>query len=80
MIDFNKEVIYVTTEWVGEYSTIGTNAIVLPNRSIGKNSYVGAGAVVTKNVEDNSVVVGNPARFLKLYQPEFLQKIIDKIG
>ena len=40
---------------------IGSNVSVLPVR-IGKNSIVGAGAVVTKHIPENSVVIGNPGR------------------
>jgi len=43
---------------------IGTKAIILPNVTIGKNSIVGAGSVVTKNVPPNSVVAGNPAKVI----------------
>jgi len=43
---------------------IGSNATILPVR-IGKNSVVGAGAVVTKDVPANSVVAGNPARVIR---------------
>jgi UDP-2-acetamido-3-amino-2,3-dideoxy-glucuronate N-acetyltransferase len=45
-------------------ASIGSNATLLPV-IIGKKSIVGAGAVVTKDVPDNCVVVGNPARILK---------------
>ena len=50
---------------IKKYASIGANATILPDLIIGKNSIVGAGAVVTKNVPDNSIVVGNPAKFLK---------------
>jgi len=42
-----------------------TGASVIPTITIGSNSIVGAGAVVIKDVPDNVVVVGNPARVLK---------------
>lgn len=42
--------------------SIGAGACVLPGVEIGENAVVGAGAVVTKNVAADSVVVGNPAR------------------
>jgi sugar O-acyltransferase (sialic acid O-acetyltransferase NeuD family) len=50
---------------VGNFASIGANATILPDISIGENSIIGAGAVVTKDVPSNSVVVGNPARFLR---------------
>ncbi len=43
---------------------IGSKSLILPGVVIGKNSIVGAGSVVTKNVPDNTVVAGNPARFI----------------
>ncbi|MEN2768089.1 N-acetyltransferase [Ornithinibacillus xuwenensis] len=43
---------------------LGNNATLLPGIIIGKNAVVGAGSVVTKDVADNQVVVGNPAREL----------------
>jgi acetyltransferase-like isoleucine patch superfamily enzyme len=44
---------------------IGMNATILPFVTIGERSLVGAGSVVTHDVPDGIVVVGNPARFLK---------------
>lgn len=43
---------------------IGVNATLLPHIVIGENVLVGAGSVVTKDVPDNSVVYGNPARVM----------------
>jgi len=45
---------------------VGANATILPGVVIGVNSLVGAGSVVTKDVPDNAVVAGNPARFIKM--------------
>ncbi|MDR2408658.1 MAG: acetyltransferase [Bacteroidales bacterium] len=47
---------------VGDYSFIGANATILPKIEIGNNVVIGAGAVVTKNVPDNTTVIGNPAK------------------
>ena len=44
---------------------IGANATLLPGVTIGENSLVGAGSVVTKDVPDNVVVAGNPAKIIK---------------
>ena len=46
-------------------ASIGANATIICGNSIGNNSFVGAGSVVTKDVPDNAVVVGNPAKILK---------------
>jgi acetyltransferase-like isoleucine patch superfamily enzyme len=45
---------------------IGANATIMPGVVIGVNSLVGAGSVVTKDVPDNGVVAGNPARLIKM--------------
>lgn len=42
-------------------ASIGANATILPGIRIGKNAMVGAGAVVTKDVPENAIVIGNPA-------------------
>ena len=52
---------------------IGARALIMPGVTIGENSIVGAGAVVTKNVKANTVVVGNPAKFI-MTKDEYLTK------
>ena len=44
---------------------LGAGVIILPGVTIGDNSIVGAGSVVTKDVPTNVIVVGNPARVLR---------------
>jgi len=46
-------------------SSIGANSTIICGNTVGINALVGAGSVVTKNVDDNTVVVGNPARLLR---------------
>jgi acetyltransferase-like isoleucine patch superfamily enzyme len=46
-------------------ASIGSGATILSNITIGENAIVGAGSVVTKDVAPNSIVAGNPARFLR---------------
>jgi acetyltransferase-like isoleucine patch superfamily enzyme len=46
-------------------ASIGANATILPGIIIGEKAMIGAGAVVTKNVPDNTVVAGNPAKIIR---------------
>lgn len=50
---------------VGEGVWIGANATILPGVTIGNGAVVAAGAVVSKNVEPNSLVAGVPAKVIK---------------
>ena len=63
-IEFNEEnrsgYIRASVE-IGDFSFVGVSAIILPGVKIGKGCVIGAGAVVTHDVPDYSVAVGNPA-------------------
>ena len=54
---------------IGSYTNIGTNATILPKITLGQNLIVAAGAVVTKNVPDNTMVAGVPAIIKKELEP-----------
>lgn len=47
---------------IGDYTMVGAGAVVLPRVRIGSNVIVGAGSVVTRDLPDNVVAFGNPAR------------------
>jgi len=51
-------------------ASIGSGATILSNVNVGENAIVGAGSVVTRDVPSNSIVAGNPARVLRLIEPE----------
>lgn len=51
-------------------ASIGSNATILGNVTIGENALVGAGSVVTRDVPANTIVVGNPAKVLRKNEPE----------
>lgn len=55
-----------TPTLIKKRASIGSNATIMCGITIGEGALVGAGAVVTKDVPDNSVVVGNPARVLRM--------------
>ena len=58
-LQYNKDV------YIGENTWIGANVVVVPGVRIGKNTVIGAGSVVTKDIPDNVVAVGNPCRVLR---------------
>ena len=51
-------------------ASIGSGAVLLCGITIGENSVVGAGSVVTKDVPANAIVAGNPARLMKKSAPK----------
>lgn len=52
---------------IGDDCWFGGSVIILPGVSIGKNVVIGAGSVVTRNLPDNCMAAGNPARVLKYF-------------
>lgn len=57
--DFKQETIIYDDIW------IGAKVIITPGKVIGSGSIIGAGSVVTKNVPENQIWAGNPAKFIK---------------
>jgi acetyltransferase-like isoleucine patch superfamily enzyme len=51
-------------------ASIGSGSTILANVVIGENAMVGAGSVVTRDVPDNAVVAGNPAKVLRVMTPK----------
>lgn len=65
--DYNPKkrgMMYLKPIVLEENSWIGSNATILPGITIGENSIVAAGSVVTKDVPANTIVAGNPAKFM----------------
>ena len=58
-LQYNKDVYIVENTW------IGANAVIVPGIHIGKNVVIGAGSVVTKDIPDDVIAVGNPCRVLR---------------
>ena len=72
-LSLNEKPKYKITE-IGADCWVGNNAIIKSGIKLGIGSVVGAGSVVTKNVGDYEVVVGNPARHLKFRFDEKIRK------
>ena len=51
--------------WIGDNVDFGANVTVIGNIRIGNNAVIGAGSVVVKDVPDNAIVAGNPAKIIK---------------
>ena len=72
--------IYAKPITVEDNVWIGGSATILGGVTIGKNAIVGAGAVVTKDVEPNTIVVGNPARVLRKITAEDSKKYQEELA
>ena len=51
--------------WVKKNAKVGANTTLLPAVTIGENALIGAGSVVTKDVKENTIYAGNPAKFIR---------------
>lgn len=65
--DFSSEILPLITNkiTIKDNVFIGARAFILPGITLGDGAIVGACSVVTKNVEPDSIVTGNPAKFIK---------------
>ena len=61
----NRNALICKTIHVKKNVWIGAGAMILPGVTIGENAVVAGGAIVTKDVEANTVVGGNPAKVIK---------------
>lgn len=64
-VERNKGLEYARPITVGDNVWIGAGVSVLPGVTIGNNCVIGAGSVVTRDIPDNSLAVGNPCRVIK---------------
>lgn len=67
----SKPVIIKNNAWLGE------NVAILPGATIGANCIIGANTVVTKDIPDNCIAAGNPAKVIKIYNDKL--KIWEKV-
>jgi len=64
-VEISPSVTLLGRSEIGSYSQIGSNATILPDIKIGENVIIGAGSVVTKDLPDNCVAFGIPAKIIK---------------
>ena len=58
-MQYNRDV------YIGDNAWIGANVVILPGVHIGKDTVIGAGSVVTRDIPDSVLAVGNPCRVLR---------------
>lgn len=62
-----REYMYTDPVAIGDNCWIGGNVTILPGVTIGENSVIGAGSVVTKDIPANCIAVGNPCRVVRFF-------------
>lgn len=62
---YERQVITCKPVHIGKNAWIGAGATILPGVTIGNNAVVGAASVVTKDVPDDTIVAGNPAKVIR---------------
>jgi UDP-2-acetamido-3-amino-2,3-dideoxy-glucuronate N-acetyltransferase len=65
---------------VKEGASIGANATIVCGHTLGKHCFIGAGTVVTKNIPDHALVIGNPGRIVGWVSEAGKRLIFDKNG
>lgn len=66
---YERHVITCKPVHIGKNAWIGAGATILPGVTVSENAVVGTASVVTKDVAPNTIVAGNPARFIKRIPP-----------
>lgn len=66
---YERQIITCKPVHIGKNAWIGAGATILPGVTIGDNAVVGAASVVTRDVAPDTVVAGNPARFVRRIPP-----------
>ena len=66
---YERQVITCKPVHIGKNAWIGAGATILPGVTVGDNAVVGAASVVAKDVAPDTIVVGNPAKFIKAIPP-----------
>lgn len=67
---YERQIITCRPIHIGRNAWIGAGATILPGVTVGDNAVVGAASVVTKDVEADTIVAGNPARLIKRIPPQ----------
>lgn len=70
MIPPNQRKIVSNPIVIGDNVWIGNGVSILSGVNIGSGAVIGAGSVVTKDVPENTIVGGNPAKIIKRYEPQ----------
>ena len=69
---YDRQILLCRPVRIRKGAWIGANVVILPGVSIGRYAIVGAGAVVTKDVPDHAIAIGNPAKVVRMLDAEKL--------
>lgn len=60
---------------IGDRVWLGANVVVMKGVTIGKNSIIGMNSVVSKDIPENSVAVGSPAKVIRMLDEDVIRKL-----
>ena len=75
-LPFDERFICAPVE-IGDYTWIGSHVVIMPGVKIGRGAVIGAASVVTKDIPDYAIAVGNPARVIKYRNKEKFEELAD---
>ena len=64
---------------IGDYVWVGRRVIILPGVKIGKGAVIGAGAVVSSNIPNFGIAVGNPAKVIKYRDSQKFEELYNEV-
>lgn len=68
----------VSKVFIGDYVWIGKRVIILPGVKIGKGAVIGAGSIISKDIPDYAIAVGNPAKIIKYRNSKIFNELHKK--
>ena len=68
-LTINEQSVFTSPITINDDVWIGANSVIVAGVTLGKHCIIGGGSIVTKDIPDYSVAIGNPAQVIKQYNP-----------